>query len=163
MSRVRSEAVKPFAEETSVSENLAGSEPLFVRVSVPLRVSPGLRLVRLKIAWSALELEWVRVPAVTALMVLPVVLLKVAPEPTATAPAATRVASGMRTLRDLSWCSSGVLLGLVRVVVSAGRFPIRERYEDQGHRQATAVPQHGHTGEPVRNASPTADVASSSP
>src|SRR6478735_1393169 len=99
MSRVRFAPVKVLEDDTSVSEKDAGSEPVLVRASEPLRVSPGFRLVRLKIAWPDLLLLWVRVPAVTALIVLPVDDVKVAPEPTATAPAARRVASETRILR----------------------------------------------------------------
>ena len=60
------------ADWLSVSEKLAGRVPVFFRVTVPLTVSPGLMLVRLKIAAPSLLLVCLSEPAVTALMVFPV-------------------------------------------------------------------------------------------
>ena len=102
MVRPRLAPVKALDEFTSVRENAAGREPVLVMVTVPLTTSPGLRLAgRLKIALPSLEFVWVRVPEVTEEMVLLVVEVKVAPEPTATAPATRTVARGTRTLRRL--------------------------------------------------------------
>src|SRR5690242_17976646 len=97
----RFEPANALFELTSVRLNFAGSDPVLVSVNEPLTVSPGFMFDRLKIAASFLELSWLNVPEVTEEMVLPVVEVNVAPEPTATAPAASSVASGTRTLRRL--------------------------------------------------------------
>jgi hypothetical protein len=69
-------------------------------------------LVRLKIAALLLEFVCSSDPDVTELIVLPDVEVKVAPDPTAIAPAMARVASGTRiflvrlTLMSFSWIES---------------------------------------------------------
>src|SRR5690606_7989558 len=87
----------PLADETSVRVKFAGSEPALVIFSEPLIVSPGLMSVRLKTAWPSLEMDCDKEPEVTALMAMPRREVKIAPERTATAPAASSVACGIGT------------------------------------------------------------------
>src|SRR5690242_14196732 len=98
VSETRPAELNPLAPAVSDRLMTDLSEPVLVMVTVPVTVSPGFMLVRLKIAAFALLLDCVSVPAVTALAVLPVVDENVAPEPTARAPAAAAVASGRRTI-----------------------------------------------------------------
>src|SRR4051812_6961784 len=93
---------KALADAVSVRLKAAGRVPVFVIFRLPVRLSPGLTFVRLKMAALALLFDCVSVPVVTALVVLDVVDVKVAPEPTATAAAASRVARGTMALRRLA-------------------------------------------------------------
>lgn len=86
---------------------------------------------------AGLQLDWVSVPVVKELPGFWVTEVKLAPEPTAIASAASRLARGTRTLRR-------VVVELVMCVIPVWLILWEKRYADPANAMATSDPHQLH-------------------
>src|SRR3954466_15338162 len=81
-----------------LSENVPATEPVFLRSTAPVEVSPGFQLLEVRIAAASLELDMVSVPAVNVLLGFALEAEELAPQPPAT-PTATRTRASTLSVR----------------------------------------------------------------